>query len=72
MASSDTAMRSVSEGVNIDCRLAPFSVIGAVDRATSSGRPNASSSRLCSDLKVSQESSIKGSPFLDFVQSRFY
>jgi len=50
MASRDTAIRRVSEGVNTDCLLAPFSVRGAVAKETSSGRPKASSSRLCSDL----------------------
>jgi hypothetical protein len=50
MASRETAMRRVSEGVKTDCLLAPFSVRGADAKETSSGRPNASSSRLCSDL----------------------
>ena len=50
MASRDTAIRRVSEGVKTDCLLAPFSVKGAFAKETSSGRPKASSSRLCSDL----------------------
>lgn len=57
MASRDTAMRRVSEGFKTDCLLAPLSVIGADPRETSSGRPKASSSRLCSDLKSQSFSS---------------
>jgi hypothetical protein len=65
MASKDTAMRSVSEGVKIDCRLLLLSVAGTSIKGV--GRPTASSSRLCSDLMLAQ---LLSSTYLSSTSSK--
>jgi len=75
MASREAATRRVSEGLNIDCRLAPCSsLVRTVAEVASSARPKASSSRLCSELNPSafapKPGNLDDSPLLHLVQCR--